>query len=245
MPTNDPEPEPMPDLKIALECEKLRAEIEAIRRPLRSTPAFYATVGPVMLAIAGVIITWQSGWFDVQRTKIENQNALVEARTERLKADQTRLEIDGVAQRAVLAKAVENAGQLKAHEDELIGRIATLSRDRNELQKTKELLESEIHRLASSDTKVSLMVDELKKIQAERDLLTGQLQDKETALQTLAKKNEKQVAMIRRANDIFEEATTIILRDKTTWEKFAGFIDRVRLYNHTSIEYLPEWNVTP
>ena len=85
----------------------------------------------------------------------------------------------------------------------------------------------------------------MKKIQAERDLLTGQLQDKETALQTLAKKNEKQVAMIRRANDIFEEATTIILRDKTTWEKFAGFIDRVRLYNHTSIEYLPEWNVTP
>jgi hypothetical protein len=58
------------DDKARLECEKLKAEIENIRRPLFKTAAFYAALSPVVLVFFGLVFTQLSGWFDVQRTRV-------------------------------------------------------------------------------------------------------------------------------------------------------------------------------
>ena len=73
--------------KARLECEKLRAEIKAIGKPLVRTPGFYSAFAPVALAILGLIFTWSSGWFDVQRTRINNEKTLLEVQNNRLSAD--------------------------------------------------------------------------------------------------------------------------------------------------------------
>ena len=73
------------DEKARLECEKLKAEINAINKPLIRTPGFYSALAPVALAILGLAFSWWSGWFDVQRTRISNGKTLLEAQTERLK----------------------------------------------------------------------------------------------------------------------------------------------------------------
>src|ERR1043165_4915016 len=56
------------DEKARLECDKLRAEIKAIGKPLFKTAGFYSAFAPVALAILGLVFTWSTGWFDVQRT---------------------------------------------------------------------------------------------------------------------------------------------------------------------------------
>ena len=82
-----PNPENAPDPKTELECEKLRAEIAVIRRPFHKTTAFYVAVAPVVLALIGFGFTYGSGWFDVQRTRINNEKLVVQAETERLQGE--------------------------------------------------------------------------------------------------------------------------------------------------------------
>lgn len=130
--------------KARLECEKLRAEIRSIGKPLFRTPGFYSAFAPVALAMLGLVFTWSTGWFDVQRTRVNNEKTLLEAQTERLKIEQTTLEGQARTQQERFASAEEEIGRLKERESALTNQIARLAREKGELVSAKNLLENEI-----------------------------------------------------------------------------------------------------
>lgn len=83
--------------KERLECAKLPAEIDHIKAPLWRIPAFYSALGPVLLAMLGLILTWRSGWFDAQKLSLE-------AKRETLEFEVAQLNDRKQAQEAVVAQ---------------------------------------------------------------------------------------------------------------------------------------------
>lgn len=210
--------------KARLECDKLKAEIENIRRPLFKTAAFYAALSPVALVFLGLVFTQLSGWFDVQRTRVSNEKTLLEAQTERLKIERTTLESQAREQQAAYAKAEGEIQTFKERESFLTNQIVRLERDRAELRSAKDLLENETKRLAGSDAKAVEFLNQLKSLQATR---------------------EQEEALIRRANVILSEGWGIALKDRTTWAKFQGFGQDALDFRVASTRFLPEWQVDP
>ena len=212
------------DEKARLECEKLKAEITAINKPLVKTPGFYSAIAPVALAILGLAFSWWSGWFDVQRTRISNEKTLLEAQTERLKMEQTTLEAKVQEQQTAFVKAEGEIQTLKEREFFLTNQLVRLERESTELRSAKDLLENEAKRLAGSDAKATEFLKQLKSLQATR---------------------EQEEALIRRANAVLSEGWSIALKDRATWAKFQDFGQHVFDVQIASSRYLPEWQVDP
>src|ERR1043165_5233125 len=67
--------------KIQSEKAKINADLKAGREPFYRTSAFYSAISPIILACLGLVFTWSSGWFDVQKQKIENDKSLLTIET--------------------------------------------------------------------------------------------------------------------------------------------------------------------
>jgi len=231
--------------KTNLECEKLRAEIDAIRRPLIRTPGFYAAISPVALAFLGLVFTWATGWFDVQRTRLSNEKTLLEAQTERLKTERTTLEALTRDQQKRVARADEEIEKLRQRESYLTNQVAQLDEEREELRLAKELLEKEARRLAGSDNKASQFLEQLSSLQATRERLVDELGLLQASNATLRTTAILHAALIRRANDVLSEGWSFALKDKATWEKFREFGGHVLDVHLASMGFLPEWQLEP
>ena len=228
-----------------LECEKLRAEIKAIGKPLHKTPGFYSAVAPVALALLGLIFTWSTGWFDVQRTRVNNDKTLLEAQTERLRMERTALETQTREQQARLTRAEDEMNRLKEREASLTNQVARLDREREELRSAKELLECQTKRLAGADAKAIQFLEQLKSLQADRERMLGDAQTLQTSNTTLRSSVAQQVALIRWANNVLSEGWMIALQDKLTWTKFRNFGGHVLEVREVSRRYLPEDQADP
>lgn len=240
-----PDPANPAEEKARLECDKLRAEIKAIGKPLFKTPGFYSAFAPVALAILGLIFTWSTGWFDVQRTRVTNEKTLLEAQTERLKTERTTLEAQTREQQVRVAHAEQEIEKLRQRESYLTNQVARLDREREELRLAKEFLENETKRLAGSDTKASQFLEQLKSLQTDREQMASGLQILSASNATLRAVNARQVALIRWADRVLAEGWDIALKDKSTWTKFQSFGDHVIDVRVASTPYLPEWQVEP
>lgn len=84
--------------KRRLECEKLKAEIEQVRAPFWSRPAYIAGLSPLLIAGVTFISAWISGYFDDQRAKLDAEVQALTGARDRLAAEieETRAEIDHV-----------------------------------------------------------------------------------------------------------------------------------------------------
>lgn len=231
--------------KARLECEKLRAEIKAIGKPLVKTPGFYSAFAPVALAILGLIFTWSTGWFDVQRTRVNNEKTLLEAQTERLKIERTTLEAQAREQQIKVTRAEQEIEKLRQRESYLTNQVAKLDREREELRLAKEFLENETKRLAGSDAKASQFLEQLKSLQAAREQLSGDLQALQATNATFRAATAQQSALISWANEVLSEGWGIALKDRATWAKFQDFGQHMLEIRVASYPYLPEWQIDP
>jgi DNA repair exonuclease SbcCD ATPase subunit len=239
--TDTPAPAaPPPNPKLELECEKLRAEIESLRKPLYQTPAFYASILPVVLAIAGVIYSWSSGWFDVQRTRLENDRKLLEAQNQHLLADQSKLQTQELTQREILERSTKEVTQAKLREAQLAEEVASLTRSRDSLQHNKSLLEGEIQRLADSDAKASALLTELRTAQDAEAALKKSLQGANEKLSLLSKTSARQEAFIRRANEIIDRGRAIAVLNRATWDKALAFRQEADFFQAMTAMVMPE-----
>lgn len=229
--------------KARLECEKLKAEIDDIRKPVWHKTAFYSGVAPIALAVIGLVFTWGTGWFDVQRTRVSNDKTLLEAQTERLRADRSVLEAQARDQKVAFARAEQEIEILRQRESQLTNQVAQLHREREELRLVKEVLESETKRLAGSDEKALKVLEQLKTIQTAREQLSIRSQILETSNATLRATTVRQVALIRWANAVLSVGWRIALNDKATWAKFGDFGKHVLSVRVASANYLPEWQL--
>jgi len=80
--------------KIQAEKSKINAEVRAGREPFYRTSAFYLAFSPVVLAVFGLLFTQLSGWFDVQKQKIENEKILLTFDTKKLEEQKAKLTAD-------------------------------------------------------------------------------------------------------------------------------------------------------
>jgi len=105
-PSATPAPELPQDKKLRMETEKLRAEIEAIRKPFYNTTSFYVSVSPVVLAVIGVLFTWASGWFGTQRKSIDADKKLLLVETKELEKQKEE-------QKSYIRELTNRVGQLR------------------------------------------------------------------------------------------------------------------------------------
>lgn len=68
-----------------LEQEKLKAEIENLKKPIYHKSSFYAAMLPVLLGVITLIFSAASGYFDVRIDKIKVQEERLEYQKEKLK----------------------------------------------------------------------------------------------------------------------------------------------------------------
>jgi hypothetical protein len=237
-------PQPKSD-KAELECEKLRAEIESLRKPLWQTAPFYTGVLPTLLAAIGLAATYFSGWFDVQRTRLTSEKTLLEAQTERLRIDRAALQADTHEQQARVAQVQEEIQKLRTHESDLTNQVAKLGRERDDLRLANEALGAESKRLAGSDAKASQFLEQLTSLQAAREQLLAQVQVLQTSNADLRVTTARQIALIRWANDVLSEGWATALKDRATWSKFQTFGTHVLQLKAASTAFLPEWQVDP
>jgi hypothetical protein len=231
--------------KARLENAKLRAEIRSISRSAWRTPGFWAAIMPVALAAIGLIFTWGTGWFDVQRTRIDNDKTLVEAQTERLKIERTILESKADDQRRRLDDAENGVAKLTQTQNQLTTQNAELAKDRDELRLQKGILEAELKRLAGSDEKASVVLAQLRDLQSSRDQLSSERDRLKLDIAALAKTSARQLELIRQADSVLWTGWWIALRDKDTWTRFSEFREEIAKVQASSIDLLPEWQIVP
>jgi DNA repair exonuclease SbcCD ATPase subunit len=164
------------DEKARLECEKLKAEIEAIHKPIFRTPSFYSAIAPVALAIVGLIFTWSSGWFDVQRTRISNEKTLLEAENNRLLAQKEALTSETSkleASRIALNTDIERLNQRKIQEQQNIvvatNELNQLQRQYSEKEQLIQTLNNEVSKLTKENKELQPLVSKINQLQSERD----------------------------------------------------------------------------
>jgi DNA repair exonuclease SbcCD ATPase subunit len=231
--------------KAHLECEKLKAEIASLRKPIWQTAPFYSGVIPALLAAVGLFWTYSSGWFDLQRTRLASEKTLLEAQTERLRADRTTLEYQAREQQTRFARAEDDIQKLRQRESELTNQMAKLVRERDDLRFAKEVLETETKRLAGSDTKAAQFLEQLTSLQAAREQLLAHTQSLQTSNTELRITAARQVALIRWADDVLSEGWATALKDRATRSEFQSFGSHVLRVKAASTPFLPEYQVDP
>ena len=163
------------DEKVRLECEKLKAEIEAVRKPLHKTPSFYAAIAPVMLAVLGLIFTWSSGWFDVQRTRISNEKILLEADTSKLSVQKEALTTETSRLEASRISLNKQKTEEQQNVIALTNQLSQLQRQRDEKEDVIRTLNIQISKLTQENEQAQALVKQIDKLQSERDKAESQL----------------------------------------------------------------------
>jgi hypothetical protein len=217
--------------KTRLECEKLKAEIETLRKPFYRTTGFYSAMLPVLLAALGLLWSWSSGWFDVQRTRVANEKAVVEAQTEVLKVERFRLSRETEEQRMHVAALEREVATLKDKEVALTNQIARLERDRNEMRAAKEFFESEARRKAGAETNALYLFTQLQAAQALREKLAGENQMLQATNDALHLTVAGQEALLGRATELLlQPAKSLLIDDFSLEGAHAHFNEVLRWY---------------
>jgi hypothetical protein len=215
------------DEKTRLECEKLKAEIETLRKPFYRTTGFYSAMLPVLLAALGLLWSWSSGWFDVQRTRVENEKKLVEVQTEALKVERSRLSRETEEQQKHVAALEREDATLRDTEVALTNQIARLERDRNEMRAAKQFFEGEARRLAGSETNALYLFTQLQTAQALREKLAGDNQKLQATNDALHITVAGQEALLRRATELLLQPALSLLIDDFSLEGAHSHFDKV------------------
>jgi DNA repair exonuclease SbcCD ATPase subunit len=162
--------------KTRLESEKLQAEIDAIRKPYYRQASFYAAISPIALAIIGLIFTWSSGWFDMQRTRIANEKTLLEAENSRLQAQKETLVSETAkleASRISLNDDVERLNQRRFQQEQSIilatNELSLLQKRLGEKEDLISVLNSQVMNLTKANTKLQPLVAKIDQLQTDRD----------------------------------------------------------------------------
>lgn len=91
-----------------LQGEKLELEIRALRKKFYEHPSFWAgLVGPVFLAMAGLVFSYTTGWFDVKRERLELNKDRLEIQTDSLEAKSLELSLSFERRRDSLNKSYQ------------------------------------------------------------------------------------------------------------------------------------------
>src|ERR1039457_1804581 len=174
-PKSPPEPLNYADEKARLECEKLKAEIKSIRNPIFRTPSFYSAIAPVVLAIVGLIFTWSSGWFDVQRTRINNEKTLLEAENNKLSVQKEALTTE--TSRLEASRIALNERKIEEQQNIILltNQLSQLQRQRDEKEDIIRTLNTQISKLTEQNRESQILVARIDKLQSERDKAESQL----------------------------------------------------------------------
>jgi DNA repair exonuclease SbcCD ATPase subunit len=170
-----PEPPNYTEEKARLECEKLKAEIETVRKPVYHTPSFYAAIAPVILAILGLIFTWSSGWFDVQHTRISNEKTLLEAENSKLSAQKEALTTETSQLETTRAALNERKNEEQQNIVLLTNQLNQLQRQRDEKEQLIQTLNTQITKLTQENQEAQTLVKQINKLQSDRDKAESQL----------------------------------------------------------------------
>ena len=211
------------DQKARLECEKLRAEIDAIRRPFFQTAGFYTAITPIILAILGLMFSWWSGWFDVQRTRVNNEKLLVQTETERLQKDRANLDVQTREQQSHLSQVESEVRSLRVDKSALTNQITRLERHRDEIRRAKEYFETEAKRLAGSETNALKILADLQAAQSDRNGLSLELRNLKSSNETLRTSITKQLGLLTRSSDLLGEATRMSLDENPHDKRHEAF----------------------
>jgi DNA repair exonuclease SbcCD ATPase subunit len=247
----EPTPSTEQDQRKELECEKLRAEIATIRRPFYKTSSFYVAIAPVMLALIGFGFTYGSGWFDVQRTRVNNEKLVVQAETDRLQGERENLETQTRLQQEHLTAAATELRGLRSDRATLTNQIAQLERERDELRTAKEYFEKESQRLAGSETNRLKVLSDLQAAQADR-------RDAATQINSLTAQSVELTATVAhhekyllRYLELLGTSAKLAAADPKTkssqdYMKFRADLSRTILdYETEKLKSSPAWQVDP
>jgi len=131
----------------------------------------------------GLLFTWASGWFEVQQTRIQVENEKLQLDStkltiekEQLTEDHSNLVVQTQIQKKHLSDIENDAQSLRIDKATLSNEVVQLQLDRDQLRSAKEHFESEARRLAGADTNAIKYLDDLTKIQRERDELSQEVQ---------------------------------------------------------------------
>jgi len=208
------------EAKTRIECEKIRAEIEVIRRPFYKTASFYVSLVPVLLAVLGLVFTWASGWFDVQRTRINNEKLLVQIETERLQAK--------AKEQEVRVRSLENDVQgLRAERSGLTNQLSLLTKERDEMRSAKQYFEQEARRLAGSETNAIRLFTELQTAQAERKAALERLERMVWTNSTLNTLVQKQKGQLWQFDKMLLKAADLEIAEKVSAKDYEKYVHEV------------------
>jgi chromosome segregation ATPase len=171
--------------------------------------------------------SWSSGWFDVQRTRVENEKKLVEVQTEALKVERSRLSRETEEQQKHVAALEREVATLRDTEVALTNQIARLERDRNEMRAAKQFFEGEARRLAGSETNALYLFTQLQTAQALREKLAGDNQKLQATNDALHITVAGQEALLRRATELLLQPALSLLTDAFSLEGAHSHFDEV------------------
>ncbi|HWQ91300.1 MAG TPA: hypothetical protein VN673_06495, partial [Clostridia bacterium] len=206
--------------KAQLECAKIRAEIATISRPFYRTASFYVSIVPVALALLGVIFTWASGWFDVQRTRINNEKLLIQIETEKL---QSRAK----EQENRMASLETDLHSLRAERMAVTNQIVLLSRERDEMRSARDFFESQAKRLAGSETNALRLFSELQAAQSDRKRTISQVAQLTATNQFLASMVLRQGKRLEQLDAFVSRAIIMSIDDKSSKKNYDDFISAI------------------
>lgn len=231
--------------KARLECEKLKAEIETIRKPFYRTSSFYTAIAPILLAILGLAFSWSSGWFDVQLKQVNNEKVLVQAQTERLQIERTHLEEQTQKQQVHLSALENEIHRLKLDRSNLTNQMAEIKRERDEVRSLKDLFESQAHRLAGSETNALKFLADLQAAQAARRSAIVEGEKFKSTNELLRVSITKRDVLIRRAYDQLRELMHFAVATKPYDARHQELFDKALKLSLEMAAVLPEWQVDP
>jgi hypothetical protein len=95
-----------------LEVDKIKAETAHLNKSLWRTATFWGVLSPAMVAAAGLLFTWASGWFNTQNDKLAAKNDELTATKQKLDYDLERLNDEKTKLQATTDALVEERNRL-------------------------------------------------------------------------------------------------------------------------------------
>jgi hypothetical protein len=159
-----------------LELAKLELEIAALRKPLWKHPSFWASAASILVVLAGAIISWANGWFDVKQTEIKNANMVLQAQNETLSV--TKEHLTEETEKLDSERSVLNSDLVRLKEGKITGQadlllltneLLQLERQRDEKEVVIRMLNSRIDDVTKKNDQMQQIVSQFDKIESARD----------------------------------------------------------------------------
>jgi hypothetical protein len=191
------------EMRMQAECAKLKAETAVLLRPVYQHIQFWTSLMGVLLAVAGIVIPWFSGWFDLKQLEVKNATMVLEAENKRLLAQKETVLADTAklgAERTALSgelKLLDERRQTQIQIASLLtNQISLLERSRDEKEKL----------LAEVNNKMASLADENAKL---RPVLL-RVQELEMVNQGLSKSNQLASSYLKEALNAARDTTASV-----------------------------------